>query len=152
MALNMIIFYLFFNGFLVTFGKILHRWSMLCISLDAQPGIQILNELYCAVLEGKKQKAEKTLPWHSGAAFRSFLGPISRNPFSDWNKRTKWQLVIDLVASSPRQKYLVLIMYKMLYVICTAFYYLHTLFTFSLSILCLHTYLPTYLTTEKGSM
>ena len=30
--------------------------------LDSEPGIQILNELYCAVLEGKKQKAEKTLP------------------------------------------------------------------------------------------
>ena len=88
----------------------------------------------------KKKKAEKTLPWHSGAAFRSFLGPISRNPFSDWNKRTKWQLVIDLVASSPRQKYL-LIMYTMLYVICTAFYY----------ILCLHfpslffAYMTTYI-------
>ena len=109
---------------------------------DAEPGIQVLNELYCAVLEGKKQKAEKTLPWHSGAAFRSFLGPISRNPFSDWNKRTKWQLVIDLVASSPRQKYLhTYNLYTMLYVSCTVFYYLRCLHFPSLFI----AYIPSYL-------
>ena len=143
MALKSITCYFFFNGFLVAFGKILHWW---CRAWNSNFEWTLL----CGARR-KKQKAEKTLPWHSGAAFRSFLGPISRNPFSDWNKRTKWQLVIDLVASSPRQKYLHT--YNVYNVICNMYcILLLTLFTFSLSIHCLHTNLPTDLTTEKGSM